>query len=106
MAITTAKITPASTYQSVYSSSNDSAITNLTLCNTSGSAVVVDIRAVPDGETSGAQHQMISSLSIAAHDTYVLYSGGEKILLSDGDDIEVQADTDNVITAIVSYTSI
>lgn len=106
MAITTAKITPASAYQSVYSSSNDSAITNLTLCNTSSSAVVVDIRAVPDGETSGAEHQMISSLSIAANDTYVLYSGGEKILLSDGDDIEVQADTDNVISAIVSYTSI
>ena len=97
----TVDLTPAA----VYTSLNDSAITFMSLCNRSGSAVTIDIYIVPatDGSPS-ANNQFASQLEINAGDTYILYQGGEKILLSNGDAVYVASSVANVVTVIVSYT--
>jgi len=92
--------------ETVYTSTNSTAITMLSLCNTSASAVVVDLNVVPSGDSVGDDNLMLSSLSIAADDTYVIYSGGEKLLLDNGDFISVTSDTINVLTSITSYSTI
>ena len=52
------------------------------------------------------QNLVAKSLDIAATDTYQLYAGGEKLLLSNSDVISVTANTATGIYAVASYTSI
>ena len=105
MAIETHQNTTTSA-ETIYTSTNDTAITHLAICNTSASAVTIDLNVVPNGGTVADTNLMLSSLSIAANDTYVLYSGGEKMLLGNGDFISITSSAGNVLTSIISYTSI
>ena len=90
----------------VYTSTNSSAITNLTLCNYSASNVTVSLHVVPNGDTVANTNIMLDTLTITAGDTYVLYAGGEKLLFDNGDFINVIASAGTAVTAITSYTAI
>ena len=49
---------------------------------------------------------MLDTLTITAHDTYVLYGASEKLLLDNGDFINVICSSASAVTAIVSHTAI
>lgn len=109
MAIVTANVTTTGT--DVYTSTGDSAVTYASFCNYSANAVSANIHIVPDGDSPTNLNLTIVGLELnasgnATGDTYQLYSGGEKLLLGDGDAIHVEANTNNAITSVVSFTSI
>lgn len=90
----------------VYTSSNNTAITYLNLTNSSGGAITVDIHVVPNGGTAGTTNLVAKTLSINATDSYQLYSGGEKLLFENGDFIQIVASAASGINAVVSSTAI
>jgi hypothetical protein len=104
MSITTTAVLNTNTI--VYTSSNSSAITNLTLCNYSVSSVTISLHAVPSGGAAGNGNIMLKDLTIAAGDTYVLYGGSEKLLLDNNDFINVICSATSSVTAITSHTAI
>lgn len=90
----------------VYTSTNNTAITYLNLTNSSGGAITVDIHIIPNGGTAGTTNLVAKTLSISATDSYQLYSGGEKLLFENGDFIQVVASAASGINAVVSSTAI
>jgi hypothetical protein len=104
MAITTVNVNTSNT--TVYTSTNDTAVTFMSLCNHTGSSVTVDVNIVPNGVGVSDSNIFLDTLTITGGDTYVLYSGGEKILFNNGDFISVIAGTASAITAITSYVEI
>jgi len=108
MAIETANVTTA--VGNVYVSSGNTAVTFLSLCNTGASNVTANVHVVPSGDAADATNLHLIGLEITASgantgDTYQLYSGGEKLLLGNGDSIQASSSA-NTVTAITSYTSI
>jgi hypothetical protein len=104
MTIRVANVTSAG--NTVYTSTGNTAITYLSLCNYNPSGnVTANVYVVPNGNTAGNTTIAIASLGLTSLDTYQLYAGGEKLLLSNGDTIQVQANA-NTVTAVVSFTSI
>jgi hypothetical protein len=91
---------------SVYTSSGNTAITFLSLCNYSASNVSANVYVVPNGGSVGDSTAVLASLGITTLDTYQLYSGGEKLLLGNGDSIQVSCTANNSITVTTSYTTI
>ena len=104
MTIATTTVTNSAT--TVYTSVGSTAVTYLTLTNESAGAIAVDIHVVPSGDAVVNQNLVAKSLDIAATDTYQLYAGGEKLLLSDSDIISVTANTATGLYSVASFTSI
>jgi hypothetical protein len=94
------------TPSSVYTSTGSTAITFLSLCNYSLSNVTASLHVVPSGDTAGNQNMVLDSISLTTLDTYQLYAAGEKLLLDNGDTIQVSASANNSITTVTSYTSV
>lgn len=90
----------------VYVSSDNSAITFMSLCNYSAGNVVANVFVVSNGDTAGNTNIVLSNLLITAGDTYQFYAGGEKLLMSTGDSVQANANATNSITVVTSYTSI
>jgi hypothetical protein len=103
MTIATANVTSAG--NTVYTSTGNTAITFLSLCNYGASNVTANVFVVPSGGTAGNTNITIASLSLVTLDTYQLYVGGEKLLLGNGDTVQVSSSA-NTVTAITSYTTI
>lgn len=104
MPITTANVTTSAA--NVYVSNGNSAVTFLSLTNYSASNVAANVYVVPSGDTAANVNIILSELDITSKDTFQLYAASEKLLLSNGDAIVVNADTNDSIAAVVSYTSI
>lgn len=109
MTIQVANVTTSGT--TVFTSVGNTAITFLSLCNYSASNVAANLHVVPSGNTAGSDNIVLVGLELTASgnatgDTYQLYSGGEKLLLSNGDFVVVQATANNAITTVTSYTSV
>ncbi len=102
MALAQAVLTTSSA--AVYTSTGNSATTVIFFCNTSSSAVTVDVYAVPNAGAAGVATQLISEISINAKDTYILNL--EKIVLANGDMIHAKASAGTAVTATVSYVGI
>ena len=88
-----------------YISGGNTAITSLTLCNYGAGNVTANLYVVPNGYTADTSTQMLANLSIHSGDTAQIYTFAEKLLLANGDSIQVKA-TQNTVTSITSYTSI
>ncbi len=104
MTIATGNVT--TTASNVYVSTGNTAITWLSITNYSAGNVIANVWAVPSGETAGNLNAIISQIEIAANDTYQIYSAGEKILLSNGDTIQANANVDNAVNTVTSFTSV
>jgi hypothetical protein len=109
MAITTANV--STTTGSVYTSSGNTAITFLSICNYSAGNVAVDVYAVPNGDTAANSNIILTGIELEASgngtgDTYQLYVGGEKLLLGNGDSIQIGATANSAVTAVTSFTTI
>lgn len=95
------------TIGNLYTSGGNTAITWCSINNYSASNVTANVHLVPDGigTIANAQNQILTNLEILAGDTYQLYQAGEKILLSNGDMIQIVANASGCLSAVVSYTS-
>lgn len=96
----------ATSVSNVYVSNGNSAITFLSLCNYSAGNVVANVFVVPSGNSAGNSNIVLSNLLITAGDTYQFYAGGEKLLMTNGDSVQANANATNSITVVTSYTSI
>lgn len=103
MAISTVTVTTVG--NTVYTSSGNTAITWLSLTNWGASNVTANVFAVPSGNTATTTNQIAYSLLLQSGDTYQIYAGNEKLLLSNGDFISVTT-TANQVSAVTSYTSV
>ncbi len=109
MSISTTSVTTSG--NTVYTSSGSTAITWMSLCNYGDTDATCNVFVVPNGDTAAntniilTQIEMLAANANGTGDTYQLYSGGEKLLLDNGDSIYVDSSA-NTVTAVVSYTSI
>jgi hypothetical protein len=103
MSISTSSVTTAGNV--VYTSSGNTAVTWLSICNYDASDITANVYVVPSAGSVGNSTIVFANLAITATDTYQIYAGGEKLLLEDGDTVVIQANA-NTVTAVTSYTSI
>ena len=104
MAIAVADVN--NTMTTVYTSTNNTALTSITFTNTHSATVSIDIHVVPNGSSASNTNIIVKTLDIDTTDTYFLYSGSEKLLLSNGDTIQAVANTASSINAVVSFVSV
>ena len=102
--VSTANITTS--VGNAYVSTGNTAITWMTFCNYSAGNVITNVYVVPSGGTAGNNNIILSNLLITTNDTYQLYQAAEKIILSNGDSIQVSANANSAITTVSTYTSI
>jgi len=103
MTIQTYSVTTAigNAYQSV----GNTAITSLTMCNYGASNVTANLYVVPSSSSAANTNIALQNVSIPSGDTSQLYMFAEKLLLSNGDTIQIDSSA-NTVTAITSYTAI
>jgi hypothetical protein len=90
----------------IYTSTGNSAVTFLSLCNYLPGPVTVTAYLLPDGQAIAPNFLLINQLVLAGTDTFELYHASEKLILADGDQIIVQSSDAASVAAIVSYTGI
>lgn len=104
MSISTANVTTSTA--NAYVSTGNTAVTFLSLANYSASNVNANVYVVPSGDAVGNLNIVVANIQITTQDTYQFYAGNEKLILANGDSIQVNAGANNSIAAVVSYTSI
>lgn len=104
MSISTANVTTSTA--NAYVSSGDTAVTFLSLANYSASNVTANVYVVPSGNTVGNLNVVVANIQITTEDTYQFYAGNEKLVLANGDSIQINASANSAIAAVVSYTSV
>jgi hypothetical protein len=105
MTITTQVISNTVVGNTVYTSGGNTAITWLSLNNWGPANVTANMFVVPSGDTATTSNQVLYTLPLASGDTYQIYAAGEKLLLGNGDFVQVIT-TANTVTAVTSFTSI
>jgi hypothetical protein len=89
-----------------YPSIGNSAVTYFALCNYTSSNVLASVYVVPNGQTIGNTNILLANLLLTGQETYFVYGAAEKLILSNGDSIQVVANANSAITTTISYTSI
>lgn len=103
--ITTSTITSPT---SIYTSSGTNAVTTIVICNTgtvdpadeSADLANINIYLVPYGDTAVVGNAVVWNLPVPAGET--VFFSEERIVLDNGDTIQVGADAANLITVTVS----
>jgi hypothetical protein len=90
----------------VYVSTGNTAVTWISINNYSGQATTANVHVVAAGGTANSQNQVLTQLEIQPGDTYQLYAGGEKLILSDSEAIQAAANAISRLNVVVSYTAI
>ena len=103
MTIAQAQISNASA-TTILTASENVATTTMIFCNTTASAATLTVYVVPNGGSVDDTTTIIKTLSIIAYDTYVFDTS--KLLLSNGDTVKAISNTNNAITATITYVSI
>lgn len=89
----------------VYTSSGNSAITVIYICNTNDTVPTeINVHVVPNSGTPGQNNTVYYKVPLAAADTYVVDT--EKLILSNGDSIHVSATITGNVVVTVSYVGI
>ena len=89
----------------VYTSSGNTAITFLSICNFANATCTANVYVVPSGGTAGNTNIVLANIELTGLETYQLYAGGEKLLLGNGDFVRLVANA-NTVTTVTSYTTI
>lgn len=95
----------STTAASIFTSSGNTVVTFLSLCNYSVSNVTANVYVVPNGNLANTSTVVMSNLLIPSSDTYQFYVGNEKLILSNGDSIQVDVSANSAVTTVTSYTS-
>jgi hypothetical protein len=90
----------------VYVSSGDTAVTFMSICNYTSGNVIANVYVVPAGDIAGNVNIVLSQIEIEANDTYQFYAGNEKLVLANGDSIQVDAAANSSISTVTSYTGV
>jgi hypothetical protein len=102
--ITATNLTTTNNTQA-FLSDGENGVTTLMICNHHASTnAVVNVWVVPQSQVSGNANQILKNLTIVASDTFVMDM--EKLVLSDGDTIMVQADIADVINTVISSMAV
>lgn len=101
--ITNSNVLATST--TVYTSTGNTVVSTIHLCNQSGSTALANLYIVPSGGTAGVTNIVYKNLSIAASDTYIT-TNNERFILGNGDFIAAQSNVANAIITTITYTSI
>lgn len=89
----------------IYESVGESGVTTLIICNHHATTdTLINVWVVPDGAVAGNANQILKNLNIVASDTFVMDM--EKLVLNDGDTIVAQADTANIVNAVISSMAV
>jgi hypothetical protein len=82
------------------------AITVIYLCNTTASVVLVNVFVINSSDSTGSAYSnmVYSQLELTANETYVIST--EKLILSDNDLIEVEANIADCVTVTVSSINV
>lgn len=102
MALARSNVTTSPT--PIYVSVGSTAITNAYFCNVTGTSVTINIHLVSAGTEGDNTNLIYKSLVIPAYNTFVMDT--EKIVLDNGDSIQVSASNSPAIVATVTYLSI
>jgi len=94
------------TAANVYVSPGDTAVTFMSICNYSAGNVTANVYVVPAGDIAGNLNTVLSQIEISANDTYQFYAGNEKLVLATGDAIQADANVDNAVATVTSYTGV
>jgi hypothetical protein len=97
-------LTLSTTTANIYTSSGETVVTPIYLCNYSGSTVTCNVFAVSSGGTASTTNMIYTSLQITAGDTYVIDK--EKLILGNGDFLAANCSANTSLSATVSYSSI
>jgi len=103
MPIATGNVTTAAA--AVYTSTGNTVVTFLSICNYSAGNVTANVFVVPNGGSAGNLTAVLAQIEIASKDTYQLYAGNEKLVLGNGDSVQANANVDNAVTTVTSYYS-
>ena len=90
----------------MYVSTGNTAVTWLSLTNYSAGNVTANLYVVPAGSTANVLNAVLANIEIAAGDTYQIYSANEKLVLGNNDSVQANANADNALNSVTSYTSI
>ena len=104
MTISTTSLTTS--IGNAYVSAGNTAITFMSFCNYSSSTLFINVWVVPAIDSAGTTNLLYSELELTANDTYQLYLGGEKLILSNGDKVQAQLTSGTGVTVVTSYTTI
>lgn len=88
----------------VYQSSDQSAVTTMYICNKSPTQVTVNIHLVPSGYTATPDNLIYYALQVAPNDTYVCDT--ERMILDDNDSVIADASFPNSLVVTVSYVGV
>ena len=89
---------------SIYTSTGNSAITTIHLCNYTANPVTANLYAVPSGQSANNSTIFYSNVQITAFNTLIIST--EKLILSAGDQIDANVSASNSVTATVSSIGI
>jgi len=101
MAITNTRLT-TTTPTTVFEAVGQQAITTIYLCNTTATPVSFNMFIIDSSDSTGAgnDNMAYSTMELTANDSYVI--SNERLVLSNGDLIDVEANVANCITVTVS----
>lgn len=102
MALSQLTLTASAT--AVYTSSGNSAVTTMYLCNYSATDRTVTIYLVQSGGSAGNTNIIYKDVPIAAGDTYIIDT--ERLVLGDADSVRALASGTSSITMTVSYVGV
>lgn len=102
MSIATANITTSG--GNIYTSSGNTVITWLSICNATGGNVTANVHVLASGASANSMNTIASNVLITVGDTYQIYVGNEKLLLDNAGAIYAIANA-NALSAVTSYTS-
>jgi hypothetical protein len=109
MAITNTTLT-STTPTTVFQAAGQQAITVMYICNTGNVDVTCNVYCANNGSSSSTDNMIYNQLLITAGntassgDTYVIST--EKLILDNGDFVDVEANVANVVTVTVSSISV
>lgn len=94
--------TTAATVLYTVPASTTAKVATMSLCNTTGSPVVVSIHVLQVGQTADGTHSVVNNYSLSAGDTLSLrdYLGGA--MLATGEMIAVTAGTANAVDVVIT----
>lgn len=75
-------------------------ITDIMICNTTGSDETVSLSLVPSGDTAGDSNRIMEEIEITAHDTQKATGGGT--VMEEGDFLSGLQSTSGAITLTIS----
>lgn len=98
------QLTLTGSASAVYTSSGNTAVTTMYLCNYSGSDRTVSVYLVPSAGSASDSNIIYKDVPIAAGDTYIIDT--ERLVLANGDSVQALASSTTSVTMTVSYVGV